>query len=286
MKTTSVPFAFLRVRPDEIRGEQLNIGLVTFGEEGPRVYIDAPHWRVRAFHPDLDTINWVSWGSELERALASFGSIEQGHDWAKSALGVVRADDALGLLTVNGDLDRAAQEILSNVVSPPQRTIKVDPVNSLKPRTRLHTQLRSWFKTSKVFSSKVADLSQRKVVPSFPIDTMGDLYADFALKNGVVHIMETVDFRGQEKVTKALRGEAGLTSVLFDQANRVLEKESKKIAVCAADDYQAFKPLFGLIGRYADDVYHLESNSDRQRLADFVASSLHVSEDLVPLKFG
>lgn len=281
----TVPFSFLRARPNEVRGEQLNIGLVAFLPDGPKVFIDAPHWRVRALHPDLDVVNWSVWATQLESALTQLGSAEEGLDWLQHGLGIVRADSTLGHLKVENErrIADAISTLMTQVVSIPERTISAVADKTMRPKSRLHAHLRSWFRSAKIYSPNISDLSKSKVVSSYPIDVSGDLYADFALKNGSVHIIETLDFRGVARVTKTQRGTAGLAAVLFDQAKKVLPEGGKTIAVTSADDYASIKPLVGLIDKYADDVFHLESPSDRQRLADFVSISLKVDRDLVPL---
>ncbi len=280
----SVPFTFLRARPDTARGEQLNIGLVAFFPSGPSVRLEVPSWRLRALHPNFDLVDWNEWGMELEVALLGLESTEQRWLWLKGGLGSVVADASMGRIqgTSEKDVHRLIDELIDKMVRVPERTLAIQSGNQ-KIRTKLHSQLRTWFRASQIFSSRVSDLSNHKVVPSYPVDAADDLYADFALRNGAIHIIETLDFRGVDRLNKAVRGEASVTAILFDQARTLLTVDCKRIAVTAADDYGVVKPLIGLINKYADDVIALESSNDRQRLADFVAASLKVQPGLEPI---
>ncbi|WP_073465874.1 DUF3037 domain-containing protein [Rhizobacter sp. OV335] len=280
------PFTFLRARPDELRGEQLNVGLIAFHPDRTRVRMGASSWRLRVLHPNLDGIDWDAWGEELEDALAEFDSMEAQLGWLQSgSLGAVYCDDSLGRLESADDvaLERAISELAARMIEIPQRTVAA-PAQPPKSKTRLNTHLRGWFRASKVFSPRVSDLSNNKVVPSYPVDVSDDLYADFALMNGAVHIIEALDYRGIERVTKGLRGEAGVTAVLFDQARQSLQGVGQRIAVTAADDYSKVRPLIGLVRKYADVVVAMESQADRQWFADFVSRSLKVERELLPIR--
>jgi hypothetical protein len=281
----TVPFSLLRAQSSPARGEQLNVGLVAFFDEGPKVYLDAPPWRLRSLHPDFEHFDAFTWTSELESALHSFDSPEQQHDWLCGGLGAVLADSELGVLRGESreHVERVINELLVQLVRAPAKSVSVHVQGAKAIPSRLSVQLKSWFKSAKLYSPRVSDLSKSRIVPSYPIDVSGDLYADFALKNGVVHIIETVDLRGLEKPTKASRGNVGFTAVLLDQAKKTLSKSSRVVAVTAADDYGAVGSLTAIIAKYADDVVVLESSTDRQRLADFISDALKVEGGMQPL---
>jgi hypothetical protein len=277
-----VPFTLLRIRSDEIRGEQLNIGLVAFFPSGPKVFVDAPTWRLRAFHPDFAYFDVDRLKDQLQTSLAQLKSLDDQRHLLSGGLGLVCGDDSLGFLAGESldQLQETVLELMTKLVAAPVKTLGHPKELGLVPRSRLHTQLRAWFRSSKIFSSKLSDLSNGRVVASYPIDPADDLYADFALMNGSIHILETLDLRGIEKVTKGIRGEVGLKAVLFDQARDLLSENTKRIAVTAADDYSVVRSLTGLISKYADDVVVLESAEDRQRLANFISISLKLDRQL------
>jgi len=278
------PFTLLRLRPDEVRGESMNVGLVTFPPGGPRVYFDAPPTRLKAFHPDFEHINGDQWARELEEVLPKIGDLDAQINWLRFAIGPVTADAELGHFFSDTfeSITDTVEQLLERLVHAPEREIAA-PMRPHSPsRGTLKTQLKSWFRQSKVFSSRTSDLSQRRIVPNYPVDAADDLYADFAMKNGSIHVLEVVDWRGVDRITRGLRGEAGLTAILLDQAKKRFSESSRRIAITAADDYKTVSPLLNLVTSYADDVVAIESAEDRQRLADFVATALHAK---APLSF-
>lgn len=279
-----VPFSFLRVRPDQLRGETMNVGLVTFSPEGTRVYFDAPAARLKAFHPDLEHIGGEQWARELEEILPKIGGKQSQLDWLQKGFGAFIADAEVGLISGNSpdEITNTIEQLLERFVHMPEREISA-PIRIHTPsRNKLKTELKSWFRKSNVFSSKVSDLGQRRIVPDYPVDVEDDLYADFAMKNGAIHVIEVADFRGVDRVTRGLRGEAGLTAILLDQVKKRFSDNSRRIAITAADDYKTVASLVNIISGYADDVVAIESASDRQRLADFIANALHIKNALVP----
>lgn len=279
----TIPFTLLRVRPDEIRGETMNVGLVTFSPEGSRVYFDAPPTRLKAFHPDFEHINGEQWARELEEILPKIGDVESQINWLQHGMGSVIADAEIGHLygETPETITDMVEQILERFVHIPEREIAVPARHYAPSRSALKTQLKSWFRKSNVFSTKVSDLSQHRIVPNYPVDAADDLYADFAMKNGSIHVLEVMDLRGIERVTRSLRGEAGLTAVLLDQVRKRFSEGSRRIAITAADDYKTVASLVNLVSGYADDVVAIESSSDRQRLADFVSAALHAKSPLI-----
>lgn len=279
-----VPFTLLRIQPDNIRGETMNVGLVTFLPEGARIYFDAPAARLKAFHPDFEHIRGEQWALEIEEALSKIKGIESQLEWLQNSMGAIKADSKLGSIAgdTQEDITNNVELLLERFVHVPEREVPAVHKHAASSRTVLKTQLKSWFRRSNLFSSKVSDLSQKRIVPNYPIDANDDLYADFAMKNGSIHVLEVIDFRGVERITRGLRGEASLTAILLDQVKKRFSEESKRIAITAADDYKKFASLMNIVGGYADDMVAIESATDRQRLADFISASLNAKNKLLP----
>jgi hypothetical protein len=143
--------------------------------------------------------------------------------------------------------------------------------------SRLNADVRRWLRSAHLFSTNVADISRRRVVANYPIQASAGLFAEFALQNGTIHVMETLDFRGVDKLSKFRVGDTAYKSVLLDQAKEA-SPEGRRFALIAANDYEAVRPAINMIREYADDVIAYESVQDRRRLADFLASALHAPQ--------
>ena len=277
-----IDYFVLRAVPDQVRGESLNVGIVAFLEKEVRVFVGTDHWRLRALHPNFGILDISKWAQELESELQTLPSNEARRFFLSVVGGPITIDEEPGQLITDTltSLDDLIQALLKRLVSTPEKTFSLPGISAIAPRSKLNFQLKNWFRRSRIFSPKISDLNKGKVVAGYPVSADEDLFADFALKNGAVHIIETMDLRGVDRPTKSLKGEAGWKSVLLDQAGKVLSPDTKRVAVISADDYSAFRPLIRMMERYADDLISMESATDRQRLADFVSRSLHLEQDL------
>ena len=54
------------------------------------------------------------------------------------------------------------------------------------------------------------------MVSNYLIDPQTELYADFALLNGQLHVIEVMDLRGVDRLSSAMRGEAALKGVTLE----------------------------------------------------------------------
>ena len=278
-----VIYLLLRAVPDDVRGEALNVGMVVLAGSEVHVRVSAEGWRLKALHPNLGDLDLDQWAEDLQAELELLPSEDARIFMTGAMKGAIQAPDAPCSLFIEGpdELTARVDELMSRLVALPARAFKAEPTAPVIHRSKLQSQLKAWFRTSRVYSSNVSDLSRGKIVPNYPILADGDLYADFALKNGAIHVIETMDLRGIERLNKALRGEAGFKSVLLDQARLVLSSDARRIAVVSADNYATVRPLIAMVERYTDDLIYMESPEDRQRLADFVSGCLHV--DTAPL---
>lgn len=283
MTTQTYPFTLLRLRSSPLRGESMNVGIVAFVDGQLIARINTDRNRLLSF--DTNVADLPLWNSLAEDIAAIADQVPDPavqHHMLKTLLAPVYADEQLGEMTLE-DGETAAERVdflMARLVARPPRTERRPARTHGKASTRLNLQLRDWLKSAKLFSRNVTDLSKKRVVANYPVAASNDLYAEFALMNGAVHIIETLDFRGHDKITMAVQKEAAMKSIVLDQGKRHLDQNSKMIAVIAASDYSAMRPAIGIVTGYADDVIAMASSSDRQRLADFIADSLHLPNQL------
>lgn len=280
----SYPFTVLRVQPDRMRAESVNIGLLVFlpnGKVMARLGIDT--YRLRALDSNLARLPiFDNLQEEIETRLNELPSRDMQTMVLRDLFSPVVPDSQLGNIEANNpaELEERLGYLMTRLIKRPTVTLSAQKQPALRKTSKLNGTLRDWFKQAKILSRKADDLPKHKVVANYPISAANDLYAEFALKNGEVHVIETVDLRRHDKMTEAVRKEAAIKSIILDQAKEVFGQGGKRIAVVAADDYAAMRPALGIVTRYADDIVAIESNNDKQRLADFIQQSLHMQETL------
>ena len=278
-----VPFTLLQIVPDQLRGEALNVGIVLHTETGPDLRLRMLPNRLKALAPSYSRTNLEEWHQAWIATLQRFDRADQRWAWLKGAMAPLRLAETGGTISAEStsDLEAQVESLLERLVMPPRSMVA-----TVKPRMRrsgLNAQLTSWLRAQHLYSSKLQDLYTNRVVSGYPLSMAEELFAEFALKNGSIHVIETLDLRGHDSYTKSLRYEASHKALVLDLAQDELQKSSERIAVIAADDYATMKPAVSMLNRKASTVVSMDSASDRQWLADFVSKSLHLSTLLMQI---
>lgn len=270
-------FVVLRASPDVLRHESLNAGVVVFDAANTCVLIDSSKKRLSSLHPDYGRMDLSLWEEQIQIELRKV-SEESQVVILPMLCAPFKADRELGK-TIGKDARSQAQFLFERLVGSQRASLPLEKKLQVR-QTKLTRELRDWFRTSKVFSNKVEDLSKHRVVANYPISPASDLYADFALMNGKLHVVETLDLRGVSHLTPKLRGGAAIKGITLDEVG----DNDNAVAVVVASDYGIARPAISLLSRYADDVYDLSANGEKQRFADFMAKSLHCGTMSLPLK--
>ncbi|MHB0989862.1 MAG: DUF3037 domain-containing protein [Burkholderiales bacterium] len=269
-------YVLLRAMPDKARLETLNAGIVVFAEQNTCVRIDASKKRLRILHPDLGRIDLADWAQQIQTELRKH-PVDTQQMLLSFLCAPFIADPSSGT-TIGASAEEQADFLFNRLVNPQIATLP--PLkNKTIPHTKLIRELRDWLKASKIFSTKIEDLSKHRVIANYPVSPLSDLYADFALMNGKLHVIETLDLRGIDHLTQRIRGDAAIKGITLDEVS----EDDNPIAVIAASDYSVAKPAISMISRFAKDVYDLSTMPERQRFADFMARSLHHAELALPL---
>ncbi len=267
------------------RSERINIGLAVCqdGQWNVRIHPDA-QLRLRGLHPDFATLDLSSWAQETDEILVRLEKTELQRYWLETAGGSVVINGSGSLLDVEKEESEVAIEKLFNdLVGRPPATRQRSRKSS---ESRLYGEVKRWFRSARIFSPRIEDISRHKIVPGYPVSLSENLFAEFALKNGALHVMETVDLRGTDRLTASKFGSVASKILVLDQTRQTLGKQSRRLVVTAASDYKSVSPAISLLHKYADDVIAYESSEDRQRLADFLAGALHLGEALPVLTNG
>lgn len=282
---TFAPFVMLRA-VDSVRGESVNAGVVLFAQSGILVGAGESSSRLRALHPDFGAMDVRSWAERLQEQLAKYA--ERLPDPAQQVAMLPLlcqpfvADTEPGLTQIDETNPRAALEhLLEWQVNPRATTVRAKR-QAAKRQTRLGMEIQQWLKGFNVFSKKMEDLSKHRVVANYPVSVSSGLYADFAVSNDKLSVMEVLDLRSIDHLTNGARGDAAIKGITLDEARST----ATPIAIVAASDYGVARPAIQLIQRYAADTYDLGSSDERTRFAAFMADCLQrkdiVSQALAP----
>lgn len=212
----SYKFALIRLSSGDARDERLNVGLAVFLDDQLDVRLASRLDKVRALSAALDPAevkSLVLGISELDQRLLDTGirdvgrrieMIGQGSRASFSSFGEFSAPNA-------GAYEEQVSSILRALVEP-EPAPKVLRVK----RSRLLTQVKQTLRSDRVLAVKGEDLSSHRVVPNLELEN--GLVADLALKNGCMHIIETVDATGGEEALRKAISEIAVSALVLDRA--------------------------------------------------------------------
>jgi len=261
----------------------MNVGLAVFTPEAVRLFIEPDINRLAALDANLRALPWQDIVENAEDKINELKNDSDRRVFLRMLIAPILVDENSGQIVTDETttLANTVVSLMEKLVRRP-RIIERLPKRTTENRSKLNAELRSWFRSSKILSSHVDDISRNKVVHGYPIAATKDIYAEFALKNGAIHVIETLDLRGHDKVTLPVQKETAIKSIVLDQAGKSLDKDSIKIAVISASDYRVMRPMINMVTGYADDVITMESTMDKQRLSDFISTALHTAS-LLPI---
>lgn len=168
-----------------------------------------------------------------------------------------------GTITVDNEDDYALQinQILSTLVALPARE---SPQNR---STRINAEIAGMLRKANVLAVDGEGIDNRKVVRDFEIGASEGIKADFALRNGVIHVVATLDLRWRN----ANLGTAALKSIVLDKASKKYGPgKVKRFGAYAVDPEMrnGFEQHLNLLGDYAHDgLWDWSDRNDQKKNA-------------------
>lgn len=127
------------------------------------------------------------------------------------------------------------------------------------------TSLKAAFRDEKVLAKKGEGLDSHRIVANEPLAE--GLTADLALRNGAMHIVQTVDASNTERARKAIQ-EIGISALVFEQARiRYDNMETRPRLVYSANSQMesSISAALNVAEHQGADLINWESRDDRTR---------------------
>ncbi len=268
-------YAILRLVPDVRRGECVNVGIIIFQPQHLDVRILPSLNKAKALGGNIDLEQLYNLPESLNRLVQPLGFTSEAYGILKQFSGMVNLSE-LGWFAVEqpDQYEQHVEQIIDRLVKPPVRRIISGK------QTRLQSEVKSMLKNQGILGNKEEDIHQHLVVPKFPIAKEENLYADFALKNSVFHITETIDFRGGIMLEKFR--EAALKAITLDKALRTFGNDTKRFVVYSATAKTESLILahLNLVSDYSDYVLNIQSADDRTFYIDKIMEAASINQQL------
>ncbi len=258
-----IKYSLIQFTPDRKRNETINIGLVAFMPDAIVVNLCESIRKIRAVDGAISGNDLKNIESMLHkifsRSVPVSLEIESKFEFLKLLLPDSYQLSPLGCFSAatRDEANLKVSLLMNELVIPPR------PVITRERGARIITNLRSIFRQHDLFSDSVDDIFNHRIVEKFPISEKSSLRADFALKNGVYHITETIDLGARDASVKFK--EAGLKSFVMAKAKLELGKETKCYAVYSASaaDEKDKSEAIDLLSEGSDFIFNLRSQKDK-----------------------
>jgi len=127
----------------------------------------------------------------------------------------------------------------------------------------------------KVLAREPRDIGKHRVVTDYAIDQRTGLFAEFALKNSAVHVMETVDYRSAAPSGLAKFYETGAKSLVLMEARQKLGRNTKGYVVYSShpEDRSTIRKYLALLEAHADQLFNYDSKRDLAAFGSLVSKA-------------
>jgi hypothetical protein len=267
----SFEFSIVRLAPHDVRDERLNVGIVVLRGDGLDVRLSRRLEKVRAISAKLDVTDLKDLLSQLQPLEARLA----GAGWP----GVItlRQLPRLGPLTFSepgtfvAETDSAYEDRIASIMS-----AMIDPepapARVRQKRSRLLTQLKQAFRKERVLARPGEDLGSHRIVPTVEVDR--GLVADLVLKNGVLHVVESVDASSETEPHKRALADIGLSALVLERARmKYGENVTTQLVYSASPSLEALtRPSLEAAEHQGATLVNWMSERDRERFVHHLSS--------------
>jgi hypothetical protein len=212
----SYKFAIVRLAPDDGRNERINVGIVVFNDGSLDVRAPAKLDKVKAISIAADT-------SALRDLIESLADVDAkfrdaGADSVEVRLKAIGSVGPLLLSDVGTFVAENATAYEDRIASIMRAMISAEPATKKvrEKRSKLLKQVKVMFRQERVLAKRDEDLSSHRIVSGYELDE--GLVADLVLKNGALHVVETVDASGDEDSLRKTISEVGIAALVLERA--------------------------------------------------------------------
>lgn len=151
-----------------------------------------------------------------------------------------------------------------------------EPLQALTPRerhsvSRLFVSVKQAFEAHRWLASPQQGLADHRIVVRYPLAAGEGVVVDFALQNGALHCLQTIDWRAN---AAQKRNEANAKLLALGMADSLSHQQTRRYALVAGSELDEARPSMKLAERVCSDVFVHESSDDMRRLFDVLAGAM------------
>ena len=268
-------FWVISYQPSVIRTEHIHIGIVAQKKDDYVVKLASNLKKLRAFDGRVSMKDVRSQEASLGALLKDVGGIETAQ--SLGLMGAWQFTDEVGQFQHNEENEFSFEQGMQWALQTTCEPISARPEIDRAPKSRLFVDLKETFRANGLLGQ---NLSDHLLISRYTLKADEDLHADFALKNTVMHYIETVDFRSVSNLS-AKRTEAQSKALVLSVANAE-DPKAISYAVIAGTDNEQAKASVKLLERFAYELYVYESTADMTKFIDKMHAATGVPRLVFP----
>jgi hypothetical protein len=256
-------FAVLKLIPDALRGEAVNLGIVVFRESEVDIRVGEVLTRAKLLYPDLSSEMIRDGVSALKRLGASELPPQLRYELMRDS-GLLKLGE-LGYFTADGTemYEQKAVELLKVFTASGRRSARKERAGS-----KLVSVVRKAFRDEKLLSpvGDAAAINEHKIVPEWPLPMRPSLKASLALKNGLLRVCEVADLAFEDEgAPPKLLFESAVT---LDVAHRDANAGERVFAYRAVGSTRRIDEALAIIGPYTSSMVNWDDELARRRFVE------------------
>jgi hypothetical protein len=248
-------YSIIRITPDPIRAETINVGILVYLEHGLDIRLLQNNQKLKAITESITLDKLEQFSDDLEW-LSSLSA--DNSNLSKLLSGSMHISEPGSFVLVNSvEYESKIDELMKTYVAPSFGKKKGHQTK------RIITELKEKFSKAGILGKNLSDIHNHRVVTNFPISESEGIYAELLLKNGAFHLTETLDLRIDN--AKQKMGDSALKAITISKAQDEFKGNVKSFVVYAAKnsiEERAGVQQLKLVEGYADNVFNLLSNED------------------------
>ena len=283
----SYKYAIAQLHSNPVRGEKLNLAIVVFNPDGLQIHSARNLEKVRVISAALGR-NVIEQAlqnlQETDSHLLTDGQIE-----IEDRIKALSSLSALNFSPIGQFFASTADSYFTTVNRLLLQLVEPEPAaRTSKPekKTKLLTSIKSAFRSEKVLARKGEGLESHRIVVNEQLAE--GLNADLLLRNGAMHVVQTVDASHSDHARRAIQ-EIGISALVFEQARIQFGGNCTRprlvYAACASME-NSISPALHAAEHQGANLINWESRDDRTRFIVDMSSLAEPVEEQKRASFG
>ena len=278
----SFDFAVAQFRTRSLRDERLNVAVVVLTPE-LRVYVPKSLDKLKAISSALhieDVREAVERLPELDRLIGNSGLQAAAKRFAALSTVAPVSFCSIGQFHAENDeaYNRLVAQLLKQLVEPEQPPAKAPKLKA----TRLFADVKKAFASERVMARKGEGLEAHRIVANHRLAE--GLDADLLLKNGAMHVVQTVDASSDEASITRARNEIAVSALVFEHARMTYVEPTKARLIyrASSSNERHLSPSLQAAEHQGAELINWESRDCRTRLIVELSSLAEPLADVAP----